>query len=398
VKTIQQSFKVQYNYPVTFTRDAFGPKNAVLADVLSSSGQKPNRILVVIDSNVVDSNPELLEKIEGYGQRNRGLIEFVDTPFIMRGGEICKNEPQEVEKIRALTDKHHMCRHSFILVIGGGAVLDAAGYGAATAHRGIRLIRMPTTTLAQNDAGVGVKNGVNAFGRKNYIGTFVPPYAVINDFDFLSTLPARDMRAGIAEAVKVALIKDGPFFDYLYRERGRLAVFEPEVMERMIMRCAELHLEHISQGGDPFENGTSRPLDFGHWSAHNIEELTSGGVHHGDAVAIGIALDSLYSYRMGKIGDLELKKILVTLEDVGFELYHWALGWMDIHEALRGFQEHLGGELTITLVDGIGRKTDVHEMDTVLLRQCIESLSKRKKTKEKRDERAVQPHEREGNT
>jgi 3-dehydroquinate synthase len=172
MKAIEQSFSVAYTYPVVFTRDVFGAHNTVLSGILRRSGRQQNRILVVADSNVVGSTPGLLEKIERYGEHHRDLLEFVDAPFIVRGGEICKNEPLEAEKIRALTEKHHICRHSFILVIGGGAVLDAAGYAAATAHRGIRLIRMPTTPLAQNDAGVGVKNSVNAFGKKNYVGTF----------------------------------------------------------------------------------------------------------------------------------------------------------------------------------------------------------------------------------
>jgi 3-dehydroquinate synthase len=398
MKTIQQSFSVAYRFPVIFTRDVFGDRNTVLADMLAGSGEKQNLVLIVADSNVVSSNPGLLEAIERYGQRHRHVLEFVDSPFIIRGGEICKTEPLEVEKIRSLTEKHHICRHSFILVIGGGAVLDAAGYAAATAHRGIRLIRMPTTTLAQNDAGVGVKNGVNAFGKKNYIGTFAPPYGVINDFDFLDSLPARDMRAGIAEAVKVALIKDRPFFDYLYSERHKLRLFEPEAVENMTVRCAELHMEHMSQGGDPFEAGASRPLDFGHWSAHNIEELTSGSVRHGEAVAMGIALDSLYSHHLGKVSELELKKIFLTLEDIGFDLYHWAMGWVDVDRALKGFQEHLGGELTVTLLDGIGRKTDVHEVDTALMRRCIETLAARKKQKETNDGCTLQPDECEGNT
>ncbi len=393
MKVIEQSFSVTYRFPVVFTRDVFGAANRTLADVLLASGPNPHRVLIVADSNVVASTPGLLEKIERYGQAHRDVIDFVDSPFIMRGGEICKTEPLEVEKIQALTDRHHICRHSFILAIGGGAVLDAAGFAAATSHRGVRLIRMPTTTLAQNDAGIGVKNGVNAFGRKNYIGTFAPPYAVINDFDFLNTLTPRDMRAGIAEAVKVALIKDAAFFDYLYRERGRLASFEPEVIEKMVIRCAELHLEHISRGGDPFECGASRPLDFGHWSAHNIEELTLGSVAHGEAVAIGIAIDSLYSREIGWISDLDLKKIITTLEDMGFNLYHWALGWIDIRKALRAFQEHLGGELTITLLDGIGRKRDVHEIDVGLLRRCIDTLLARTQTKETKDGCSLQPNE-----
>jgi 3-dehydroquinate synthase len=265
-------------------------------------------------------------------------------------------------------------------------VLDAAGYAAATAHRGIRLIRMPTTTLAQNDAGIGVKNGVNAFGRKNFLGTFTPPFAVINDFAFLDTLPARDLRAGIAEAVKVALIKDRPFFDALYRNRKKLATFEQGAMEEMIIRCAELHLEHIRTSGDPFEYGTARPLDFGHWTAHKLEELTGGELKHGEAVAIGVAVDSLYSFRKGLISELELNRILATLEDMGFTLHHWALNWMDVGKALGEFQEHLGGELTITLLNGIGNRIEVHEIDATIMRQCMNTLALRRR-KEKRHER-----------
>lgn len=394
MKRIDQSFVVRYTFPVVFTRDVFSPHNTVLTDILLASQEKPNRMLVVIDSNVAGSNPNLVQQIEAFSRCSGGLIEFAAPPLIIRGGEICKNEPIEVETIRALTVKHHICRHSFIIAIGGGAVLDAAGYAAATAHRGIRLIRMPTTTLAQNDSGVGVKNGVNAFGRKNYVGTFVPPYAVINDFDFLETLPARFKRAGIAEAVKVALIKDRAFFDYLHRERMDLALFDPEKTEQMIIRCAEIHLDHICGGDDPFETGTSRPLDFGHWCAHHIEELTCGEVTHGEAVAMGVALDSFYSYRTGRISKQELHLILDTLQDIGFVLAHTALESIDVDGALQAFREHLGGELTITLLEGIGKKVDVHDVDRPLMRQCIRTLLTLKKGKESDHEYRVQREKR----
>lgn len=385
MKTIEQHFEVSYSYPVVFTHDVFDINNSIVCNVLKETGQRPNKILVVIDSEIMNATPRLAEKIDAYAKCHHDLVEFVSSPFIMKGGEVCKGDRSEIEKIHGLIDKHHLCRHSFVLAIGGGAVLDAAGFAAATAHRGIRLIRMPTTTLSQNDGGVGVKNGINAFGRKNFLGTFTPPFAVINDFDFLKTLPDRDLRAGISEAVKVALIKDKAFFDYLYRERHKLASFVPDVMERIIIRCAELHIDHIGTGGDPFEFGSSRPLDFGHWSAHKIEELTGSDVKHGEAVAIGIALDSLYSYHVGLINEVELHKIMTILEDIGFELYHWALSWMDINKALKEFQEHMGGELTIILLNGIGNKNEVHEIDTSLFKQCIHVLATRRQEKENRD-------------
>lgn len=332
---------------------------------------------MVVDSEVLRTTPGLLEKISRYGERHAPLLDFVAAPFTVRGGELCKHEPLEVDRIQGLVERYKICRHSFIIAIGGGAVLDAAGYAAATAHRGVRLIRIPTTVLAQNDAGVGVKNGVNAFGRKNFLGTFVPPFAVINDSRFLETLSVRDLRAGIAEALKVALIRDRAFFDELYGARHDLARFVPAAMEQMIFRCAELHLQHIATSGDPFENGSSRPLDFGHWSAHKLEELSGGDLRHGEAVAIGIALDSIYSRQTGLMGDLDLHRILTLLEDLGFNLFHPAVTWLDIERSLADFREHLGGDLSIPLLSGIGRKVEASQINLSVMKQCVALLTER---------------------
>lgn len=377
MKTIQQRFSVDYSFPVIFTRDVFGVANPVLTKLLLSASALKARVLTVIDSGVLQSRPELLELLNRFAETHANRLEFVLPHMVLPGGESCKSEPGQVGRIHALVEKHGLCRHSFILAIGGGALLDVVGFAAATAHRGIRLIRMPTTTLAMNDAGVGVKNGINAFGRKNFTGSFAPPFAVINDFDFLRSLPVRELRAGIAEAVKVALIRDRAFFEFLYAARSELASFAPQAMERMVASCAELHLEHIATGGDPFEYGSSRPLDFGHWAAHKLEELSAGEIRHGEAVAIGIALDSLYSFHLGLIGEIELHRILVTLEEIGFELYHAALSRIDIATALREFQEHLGGELSIPLLKGIGKRIDHHDLDPALYRQCITILATR---------------------
>jgi len=385
--TIRQEFSVRFSYPVVFTRALFDADNPTLADLVREGGRETNRALVVVDSEVARLTPGLLERISRYAQSHAPLLEFVAPPFAVRGGEVCKHEPVEVERLHALVERHRLCRHSFVIAIGGGAVLDAAGYAAATAHRGVRLIRVPTTVLAQNDAGVGVKNGINAFGRKNFLGTFAPPFGVLNDLDFLKTLQLRDLRSGIAEAVKVALIRDRDFFEDLYAGRAELARFDDCAMEPMIVRCAELHLEHIAGAGDPFECGSSRPLDFGHWNAHKLEELSQNELRHGEAVAIGIALDSLYSQGVGHLGDLDLHRILTLLDDLGFDLYHPALSWLDVEKALNDFQEHLGGELSIPLLSGIGKKIEVHRIDVPLMKHCIERLARRSAT------RRVVPHQ-----
>jgi 3-dehydroquinate synthase len=264
-----------------------------------------------------------------------------------------------------------------VLIVGGGAVLDMAGYAAATTHRGLRVVRLPTTVLGQNDSGVGVKNGVNALGTKNLLGTFAPPFAVINDRCFLATLSARDLTSGMAEAVKVALIRDRAFFEWLEANTARLAAFEEDAVAYSIRRCAELHLAHIAGSGDPFETGSARPLDFGHWAAHKLETLTGHALRHGEAVAIGIALDSRYAVETDRLDEGSQGRICAVLERLGLPLWHDALEEADsagAPQVLRGleeFREHLGGELCLTLLRAIGQGVEVHEVEPMALRRSL---------------------------
>jgi 3-dehydroquinate synthase len=238
-----------------------------------------------------------------------GNVKLAGPPLVIEGGERAKNSPLQVAEIHSQIDRHHLDRHSYLIAVGGGALLDVAGFAAATAHRGVRHVRIPTTTLSQADSGIGVKNGINAFGKKNFIGTFAPPHAVINDFNLLATLEPRDKRAGYVEAVKVACIRDRAFFGEIERDAEKLTTFEPAAMKRLIQRCAELHLDHIATGGDPFELGSARPLDFGHWSAHKLEQLSNFQIRHGEAVAIGIALDVVYSRQIGLLDAKSAERI-----------------------------------------------------------------------------------------
>jgi 3-dehydroquinate synthase len=281
-----------------------------------------------------------------------------------------KNDPALVTRLQQRLVALGIDRHAFVVGIGGGAFLDLVGYVAATTHRGIRHVRVPTTVLAQNDSGVGVKNGVNAFGMKNLLGCFAPPFAVLNDADFLRMLHPRDKIAGIAEAVKVALIRDRLFFDWLEASATALRDCEPAAMSRMIRRCAELHMRQIAQGGDPFETGSARPLDYGHWSAHKLEALTAHELRHGEAVAIGLALDARYSVQVGMLPAGGEERVHALLKRLGFHLWHPALesrdaeGQWQLLRGLQEFREHLGGELTITLLRDIGVGEEVHQMDT----------------------------------
>jgi 3-dehydroquinate synthase len=379
-----QRFSVGYEYPVVFTANLFSPDNPVLIETLCRlEPGRCHRCLVFVDDGVLAARPGLADDIGTYADRHRARMTLAADPIPVPGGEKIKVELHFVEDMQRKLFEHGIDRHSFVIAIGGGAVLDAVGLVAATAHRGVRHIRVPTTVLAQNDSGVGVKNGVNVYETKNFAGSFAPPFAVLNDIEFVESLPPRDRISGMAEAVKVALIRDGAFFSWLERNADALVLFERPAVAYMIRRCAELHMHQIAHGGDPFEFGSVRPLDFGHWSAHKIELLTRYHVRHGEAVAIGIALDARYSVLAGHLRPGADERIAATLEHLGFRLWHPVLekrdadGSLAVINGLEEFRQHLGGELTLTLLTDIGKGLEVHAMDHGLVEQAIAWLKAR---------------------
>ena len=359
---------------VFFTRHAFAPGNRALLEVLAG------KVLVFIDAGVAEGRAGIEEEIQRWFQLHQPRVTLLRPPAILEGGEACKNGWRHVTALWQAINDVGLDRHSTVLAIGGGAFLDLVGFASATAHRGIRLVRMPTTTLSQGDGGVGVKNGVNFFDKKNWVGTFAVPWAVVNDFAFLDALPARAKRAGLIEAVKVALLRDGVFFEAIESRAEELAALQPAAVEFLVRRGAELHHEHIATGGDPFELGSARPLDFGHWVAHKIEPSSGYRIEHGEAVAIGMAADLIYARRIGLLEAADCARILRLIHRMGFVLYDEELGRVDsagrlqILRGLEEFREHLGGELTITLVTGIGQRLEVHEMDPIHVAAAVKEL------------------------
>ena len=379
-----QQFAVPFEFPVVFTEDIFRPTNATLLDAMRRlEPDKRHKFLVFVDQGLLSVHADLIDRIKAYAEHNKAHVDLVAEPIAVPGGEKVKSDLHFVEDMQRALYENHIDRHSYAIAIGGGAVLDAVGLAAATTHRGVRHIRIPTTVLSQNDSGVGVKNGVNHYGQKNFVGTFAPPFAVLNDLDFAMSLGDRDKIAGMAEAVKVALIRDRSFYQWLEKNSDALAIFDRVAMAKMIRRCAELHMRQIGTGGDPFETGSARPLDFGHWSAHKLEGMTNYHVRHGEAVAIGIALDARYSVLSGLLEPGHEERICVLLEHLGFKLWTSAIekkspsGELVVVEGLRDFQEHLGGELTITLLQDLGVGVEVHEMDPALVAQSIDWLKER---------------------
>src|SRR5215467_13224590 len=226
---LEVAFSVPFVHRVRFTHDVLGRDALTLIELLEAAPGEAARVQFWIDSRVAEAQPDLQQRIYALSKKNRSRFTLAGNVQIVPGGEEVKNDIHILERMLKVFHEHDLDRRSYVIVIGGGAVLDAVGFAAAIAHRGLRLIRMPTTTLAQADSGIGVKNSVNAFAKKNWIGTFAVPWGVINDAALLTTLPDRDFMCGFVEAVKVSLLKDARFFEELCELSPRLRQREMDV-------------------------------------------------------------------------------------------------------------------------------------------------------------------------
>ena len=365
-------FSVPFTHRVRFTQDVFGPDQEILRDVLESSGDRPPRVQFWLDQDVAEANPALREKIQAFAEHNRDRFHLIGNIQLVPGGEAVKNDVHFIERMLKCMNAADLDRRSYVVVIGGGAVLDAVGFAAAISHRGIRLVRLPTTTLAQADSGIGVKNSINLFAKKNWCGSFAVPWAVVNDEQLLETLPDRDFVCGFSEAVKVSLLKDSDFFDRLCQDAPAVARRDSAVTREFIRESAFWHLKHITQGGDPFEALEARPLDFGHWSAHKLEVMTDFELRHGEAVGIGVAIDAVYSGLALGFPERDVRRVLRAIEQMDMPLAHPALSRTpELFAGLEEFRQHLGGRLTITMLRGVGDPVNVHEINHTLMGQAI---------------------------
>ena len=377
VNDIDVPFVVSFTHRLRHTLDVAGNDFDVLIDLLTGDSEQPAKVQFWADSNLHDATADHLDLASRLGERlaSTDRVNLVGQTHTIIGGEQCKNSAEVLQQLLGLINDHDMDRRSYIIVAGGGAVLDVAGYAAAIAHRGIRLIRLPSTTLAQSDSGIGVKNAVNQFGKKNWIGTFAVPWAVINDAAILQSLPDRDFHSGLTEAIKVALLKDASFFQWIESHAAEIQQRDPAVSSEVIARSCRLHLDHITLGGDPFEALEARPLDFGHWSAHRLEPMTDYELRHGEAVGIGVALDTLYSARVLGLEHEKAMRVCQAIAAIGSPLWCDALDDSDaVLCGLEEFRQHLGGRLTVTMLRDIGESVNVHEINPGVMSECIEEL------------------------
>ncbi len=373
---INVDFDVPFTHRLRFTDDLFGADSDVLAELLETSDDKPARIQFWLDQNVATSQPQLISLMKRFADSRPDHVQRIGQIQLVPGGEEAKNDIHLLEQILKVFNVSDLDRRSYIVAIGGGAVLDAIGFATSIAHRGLRLVRIPTTTLSQADSGIGVKNSMNLFHKKNWMGSFAVPWAVINDSEMLSTLSNRDFIGGFSEAVKVSLLKDRAMFDQICRSAEAIANREMNVAEPIIRSSAQLHLDHITRGGDPFEMLEARPLDFGHWSAHKMETMSDFSLRHGEAVAIGVAIDTVYSSLEMGLSEKIAEQVLQCLGNLGFHLADPSLSNVEVlFDGLEEFRQHLGGRLTLTMLEDVGQPREVHTVNRDKMLKAIEQVA-----------------------
>jgi 3-dehydroquinate synthase len=373
-RQLKIKISVPFSFNVIFARNVFSSRDFLKNFFISPGSIEKKKVIFFIEDTVAESFPDILEKIESFDSKTKG-IELVHPVFVLPGGEQNKNIKEAV-KICSILSKNKICRQSIVAVVGGGAFLDTVCFAASISHRGVCQVRFPTTVVSQCDSGLGVKNAVNLFGKKNFAGVFFPPSAVINDFAFLKTLAPRDINSGLAEAIKIAVIKDSSFFSYLEKNTENIRGDNSPILEKIIVRCAKLHADHISDSGDPFEFGNAKPLDFGHWLAHKLESMSKGKMRHGEAVAVGIATDSFYAMKKGLLSKGEFERIINILKSYSLPIWTPFLGKkskgrLSILDGIAEFREHLGGKLSITLPSGIGSKIEINKIDCKIIEDAF---------------------------
>jgi 3-dehydroquinate synthase len=274
------------SYPVLIGSGALGELPALL-----DGGERPSRLHVVTDRRVARSHGDRVERL--LGRTGLPLSRTVLPP-----GEGSKSFAQ-LERILRDAVRAGADRRALLIALGGGVVGDVTGYAAASLLRGVPFIQVPTSLLAMVDASVGGKTGINLPEGKNLVGSFHQPRAVVIDLDVLATLPPREARAGWAEIIKTAAIRDESLLGLIESESAALLGGEPSLLARVVERCVRIKASVVE--ADEREAGLRMVLNFGHTLAHGIEAAQDyGGLLHGEAVAVGMAFAARLGEALGR--------------------------------------------------------------------------------------------------
>ena len=327
-------------YPILIGAGLLGSRETLGAHAAAA------KLLVVTDEVVA---PLWLPRLaEGLGGR-------AFAQCVLPGGE----EQKTLGNVAAIIDAlvaARLNRDGMVLALGGGVIGDIAGFAAASYQRGIAFVQLPTTLLAQVDSSVGGKTGVNHPGGKNLIGAFHQPAAVITDTDTLSTLPDRELRAGIAEIVKAALVADADFFAWLEEHVAALAARDAPALERAIRHACEIKAAIVVE--DEREQGPRALLNLGHSFGHALETGAGyGELLHGEAVAMGLVLAADFAARTGRLPPADAERVRALVVRAGLPADPPRIGRAQMLELMGMDKKVAGGRLRLVLPTAIGRAT-----------------------------------------
>jgi len=332
-----------------------------LPDVLDTSNY--SRISVVVDSGARTIGDAAL----------RALSLPTAAALVLQGGEQCKGV-QYLERTWQFFYEQRLDRKSLVVVIGGGALSDLVGFAAATYMRGVACAIIPTTLLAQVDAGIGGKTGCNFAGIKNLIGITQQPRAIVIDIDTLSGLPARELRSGFAEVAKHGLIADCDYFSWVTSKP--CSDWNAEELVSIIAASCAIKARIVQS--DETERGARKTLNFGHTIGHAIEALSfnSGSqLAHGEAVAIGMHAEGLISCRVGMLAHAELEKLTQGLRTVGLPIHlSQRIKREDIQSCMSLDKKNVGGKTRWTLLRSIGNATFDHDVPQEIIDEAINAI------------------------
>jgi 3-dehydroquinate synthase len=281
---------------------------------------------------------------------------------------------------------HRLERRSFLVALGGGVVGDLAGFVAATYLRGIPFVQVPTTLLAQVDSSVGGKVGVNLKAGKNLVGAFYQPRLVLCDLKTLGTLPARELRAGLAEVIKYGIIYDAALFSRLERELPKLLELEPEPLADVIARCCEIKAEVVSQ--DEKEGGLRAILNFGHTIGHAIENSIGYGKYlHGEAISIGQVAAAELSQKLGGLSRGDVRRIRELFQRAGLPTrITLRVGQREKFFAAMALDKKVSkGEIQFVLAEEIGKVSGGQKVPRALIEQVLSTPTPRNSKSQTQD-------------
>ena len=325
-----------------------------------------SQIIMITDKNVFDL----------YGPQVLGILRiagFKVEPAVIPGGEECKN----LTTVAWLYDQmiaHGLDRKSTVLALGGGIVGDVAGFAAATYMRGIALIQIPTTLLAQVDSSVGGKTGVNLSQGKNLVGSFYQPGLVFVDVAFIKTLPEREYLTGLAEIIKYGIIWDQDLFNYLEEHQAKIKSRDSKCLMHITDRCCSIKADIVAQ--DETESGLRALLNLGHSFGHAFEALTNYQKYtHGEAVAIGIIYAARLAHHLGILPIVDLNRITNLIRLYGLPLSFGNLHSPAIVAQMRKDKKNVGGKIQLILPTTIGTSKIVDDVSEAKVALILDSDS-----------------------